>query len=103
MRLADLQKLDRVREPPERGPMCELLWSDPSDAADGVQPSRRGAGVLFGRGVVDEFLANNAPLALIVRSHEMVPEGVDYKFGGRLVTVFSAPNYCDSVFYIWPC
>ncbi|CAD6244547.1 GSCOCG00013385001-RA-CDS [Cotesia congregata] len=27
--LEDIQKLDRFREPPAYGPMCDLLWSDP--------------------------------------------------------------------------
>ena len=27
--LDDIKKLDRFREPPPYGPMCDLLWSDP--------------------------------------------------------------------------
>jgi hypothetical protein len=27
--LEELRKIDRDREPPEDGPMCEMLWSDP--------------------------------------------------------------------------
>jgi len=41
--LDDIRKIDRVREPPNEGLMCELLWSDPSDI-DGRQPSKRGVG-----------------------------------------------------------
>jgi len=26
---ADLDKIDRFREVPQEGPMCDLLWSDP--------------------------------------------------------------------------
>ena len=36
-----------LREPPDEGIMCELLWSDPS-AIPGRQPSKRGVGVAFG-------------------------------------------------------
>jgi serine/threonine-protein phosphatase 5 len=32
---------------------------------------------------------------MLVRSHEVKPEGFEYQKGGRVVTVFSAPNYCD--------
>ena len=27
--LDDIRKLDRFKEPPPYGPMCDLLWSDP--------------------------------------------------------------------------
>jgi serine/threonine-protein phosphatase 5 len=44
VKLEDIQKVDRVREPPEEGIMCEVLWSDPCDE-DGRQPSKRGVGI----------------------------------------------------------
>lgn len=31
VKLEDIAKIDRVREPPEEGIMCEVLWSDPMD------------------------------------------------------------------------
>ena len=34
-------------------------------------------------------------LAMLVRSHEVKPEGYEYQKGGKVLTVFSAPNYCD--------
>ena len=33
--------------------------------------------------------------AMLVRSHEVKPEGYEYQKGGKVLTVFSAPNYCD--------
>ena len=36
-------------------------------------------------------------LQLLVRSHEVKNEGFDVQHEGKCVTVFSAPNYCDSV------
>lgn len=44
VKLEDIQKVNRVREPPEDGIMCEVLWSDPCDI-DGRQPSKRGVGI----------------------------------------------------------
>jgi serine/threonine-protein phosphatase 5 len=41
--LAKIEAVDRRREPPESGIMCELLWSDPTDMP-GRQPSKRGVG-----------------------------------------------------------
>lgn len=34
---------------------------------------------------------------MLVRSHECKDEGYEVEADGRLVTVFSAPNYCDQV------
>jgi len=56
-------------------------------------PSDRGAGVFFGADVTERFCALNN-VALVVRSHECVPEGYQYMHDDRLVTVFSASKYC---------
>jgi serine/threonine-protein phosphatase 5 len=34
---------------------------------------------------------------LVVRSHEVKDEGYEIEHYGKLITVFSAPNYCDQV------
>ena len=33
--LDELKDLDRIRDPPEDGVMCDLLWSDPDDSNPG--------------------------------------------------------------------
>jgi serine/threonine-protein phosphatase 5 len=43
----DLRKVERNRQPPEEGIMCELLWSDPQ-VQNGRSPSKRGVGCQFG-------------------------------------------------------
>ncbi|RWW24998.1 hypothetical protein GW17_00010693, partial [Ensete ventricosum] len=37
---------------------------------------------------------------LVVRSHEVKDEGYEIEHSGKLITVFSAPNYCDQVITI---
>jgi len=93
--LDDIKKIDRFREPPDEGLMCEMLWSDPSPIP-GRTPSKRGVGVAFGPDVTRNFLESNK-LDLLVRSHEVKEDGYEVEHGGLLVTVFSAPNYCDQM------
>jgi serine/threonine-protein phosphatase 5 len=45
--LDDLREVDRNREPPDEGLMCECLWSDPTPVK-GRLPSKRGVGLQFG-------------------------------------------------------
>lgn len=93
--LADLRKVDRKREPPDSGLMSEMLWSDPQ-TWPGRAPSKRGVGCSFGPDVTKDFLRDNN-LEMVVRSHEVKPEGFEVTHDGHLVTIFSAPNYCDTV------
>ncbi|XP_031106475.1 serine/threonine-protein phosphatase PP-X isozyme 2 [Ipomoea triloba] len=88
-----IRTIDRKQEVPHDGPMCDLLWSDPEDIVDGWGLSPRGAGFLFGGGVVTTFNhANN--IDYICRAHQLVMEGYKWMFNNQIVTVWSAPNYC---------
>ena len=90
-----LNQLNRCRDIPEEGLMCEMLWSDPQEG-EGRAPNKRGVGVAFGPDVTDSFLKHNG-FDLLIRSHEVKPEGYVVEHGGKCVTVFSAPNYCDQL------
>ena len=98
--LTHLRGISRRREPPlhqtgfEDQVFEDLLWSDPRNI-QGRQPSERGAGIEFGQDVTNNFCAVNR-VALIVRSHECVPEGFEVLHGGRLITLFSASRYCGT-------
>ncbi|XP_049817278.1 serine/threonine-protein phosphatase 6 catalytic subunit-like [Aethina tumida] len=90
--LDQIRVLERNQEIPHKGPLCDLVWSDPEEV-DLWDSSPRGAGHLFGSKVTHDFLHINK-LSLICRAHQLVHEGYKYSFDGKLVTVWSAPNYC---------
>lgn len=93
--LDDIRNIKRGTEPPEKGLMSDLLWSDPQPF-DGKSPSKRGVGFAFGPDITASFLERNK-LSLLVRSHEVKEEGYLIEHGGKTITVFSAPNYCDTM------
>lgn len=91
--LDQIRVLDRKIEVPHEGPMCDLLWSDPEEGCSGWGISPRGAGYLFGGDAAELFCENNDFLR-ICRAHQLVMEGYKLHFRKRVVTVWSAPNYC---------
>jgi len=107
-KLDDIKNLDRFKEPPAFGPMCDLLWSDPleefgketSSSERFVHNSVRGCSYFYSFAAVCEFLHQNNLLSMI-RAHEAQDQG--YKMYRRnsatgfpsLITIFSAPNYLD--------
>ena len=104
-KIADINKINRFEEPPKNGPMCDLLWSDPCDKDDEaiemgfISNSTRGCSYVFGSKAATPFLEKNSIFS-IIRAHEAQLEGfkmynwekIDFP---SVITVFSAPNYCD--------
>uniref|UniRef100_A0A8C5JWX9 Serine/threonine-protein phosphatase n=2 Tax=Jaculus jaculus TaxID=51337 RepID=A0A8C5JWX9_JACJA len=79
--LDDIRKLDRFTEPPAFGPVCDLLWSDPSEDYGNekhlehyTHNSVRGCSYFFSYPAVCEFLQNNSLLS-IIRAHEAQDAG----------------------------
>lgn len=93
--LDDICRVKRGVEPFETGLMSDLLWSDPQPFP-GKAPSKRGVGFSFGPNITAAFLKRNN-LDLLVRSHEVKEEGYLVEHEGKTITVFSAPNYCDTM------
>ncbi|KAF0978534.1 hypothetical protein FDP41_002354 [Naegleria fowleri] len=106
--LDDINDIDRFREPPSNGPMCDLLWSDPMDDeeeeinpdSEFVNNELRGCSYVFSYEAVNSFLKDNNLLS-VIRAHEAQDEGYRlYKKGPStgfptVICIFSAPNYCD--------
>eukprot|EP00033_Pygsuia_biforma_P000133 GCRY01000168.1.p1 GENE.GCRY01000168.1~~GCRY01000168.1.p1 ORF type:complete len:306 (+),score=28.97 GCRY01000168.1:245-1162(+) len=90
--LDQVRVIDRKQEIPHDGAMCDMMWSDPEEI-EGWGLSPRGAGYLFGGDILKQFLQQNN-LRMLCRAHQLVMEGYKHMFDKRLVTVWSAPNYC---------
>ena len=90
-RIADIERpvVDFADDPV----IASLVWSDPRSDVSMYGVSPRGTGFCYGDEAVKKYLAENG-LTAIVRAHECVMEGVKSWFDGRVVTVFSASNYC---------
>jgi len=69
-----------------------LLWSDPSDRP-GYRHNVRGCGYTFGPDTTKVFCTQN-DVQFVCRAHQMVMEGYQWDHDGKLLTLFSAPNYC---------
>jgi serine/threonine-protein phosphatase 5 len=93
--LDDIREIKRNCQPPDAGIMTDLLWADPH-LQQGRGPSKRGVGLCFGPDITAAFLKLNG-LKMVVRSHEVKDQGYEVIHDGKLVTIFSAPNYCDNV------
>ncbi|RXH78359.1 hypothetical protein DVH24_001877 [Malus domestica] len=91
--LNQINTLKRPTDVPDSGLLCDLLWSDPSKDIEGWGPNDRGISFTFGAGRVTEFLQKH-DLDLICRAHQVVKDGYEFFADKKLVTIFSAPNYC---------
>jgi len=113
----DIQRVDRMIEPPGEGLLCDLLWSDPAPEEETLtmapgelkewkrltyrKNSTRGCSFEFGYAAVDKFVQQNN-IKAIIRAHEVKRMGYEehyFRNSGLeiapVITVFSAPNYCD--------
>jgi diadenosine tetraphosphatase ApaH/serine/threonine PP2A family protein phosphatase len=75
------------RHPEERF-LEDMLWSDPYEPLEGVYPSPRGAGQVFGKDVTSAVLkAFN--VRILIRGHEPCSEGFKIDHDGKVLTLFS--------------
>lgn len=118
--LRDIKELDRYQEVPREGPFCDLLWADPVDDEKETETEEyddpdsidaepttwfaynetRQCSYVFGIDAVTTFLKKNN-LTAIIRAHEAQFDGYKMQMINeqtqipRVITIFSAPNYCD--------
>ncbi|RCI02995.1 3',5'-cyclic-nucleotide phosphodiesterase (PDEase) (3':5'-CNP) [Rhizopus stolonifer] len=104
--LSDIDNINRFRETPTSGIMCDLVWADPYENFDDDEGPKfehnhvRGCSYFFGYNAVCNFVDKNKLLS-VIRAHEAQANG--YRMYRRskssgfpsLMTIFSAPNYID--------
>ncbi len=88
-----LKKIVRPTEVPDKGLLCDLLWSDPERGVEDWAPNQRGISVLFNEKIIKKTI-EDLDIDLICRAHQVVENGYEFFAQRRLITVFSAPNYC---------
>ncbi|PRP84802.1 calcineurin A [Planoprotostelium fungivorum] len=103
----DIDKIDRFREPPDSGPMCDLLWSDPAEVYSASSSTTfafndvRGCSYYVGYKATCDFLNRNNLLS-VIRAHEVQDQGYRMHLKNErtgfpsIITIFSAPNYLDA-------
>nr|CAH8862024.1 unnamed protein product [Trichobilharzia regenti] len=94
--LKKLEQLNEIRRPtevPDMGVICDLLWSDPDGSYTGWKENERGVSYTFGEDAVHRFM-KDCNVSLIVRAHQVVEDGYEFFADKKVVTVFSAANYC---------
>jgi len=114
--LKDISDINRFQEIPRQGPFCDLMWSDPypedEEEEQGASTwtvgpkttqftynDTRQCSYFYGVDAVSDFLERNN-LTSIIRAHEACFDGYKFLFISeeeipRVITIFSAPNYCD--------
>ncbi|KAI9184091.1 3',5'-cyclic-nucleotide phosphodiesterase (PDEase) (3':5'-CNP) [Blastocladiella emersonii ATCC 22665] len=105
--LDDLRNINRFREPPTHGIMCDLLWADPLEDFGQEKSNEsfvhnhvRGCSYFYSYHAACNFLEKNNLLS-IIRAHEAQDSG--YRMYKKtkttgfpsVITIFSAPNYLD--------
>lgn len=91
--LYQIFEIPRPTDVPDEGLLCDLLWADPDSQVNGWGYNARGVSYTFGHDIISEFL-QKYDLDLICRAHQVVEDGYEFQAERKLVTIFSAPNYC---------
>lgn len=100
----EINSIDRFREPPFTGVYCDILWSDPHPRFNMKLEysinTQRNCSFYFSHAAARKFLAKNN-LKCIIRGHEVQSDGYKLYVNeideiASVITIFSAPNYCDA-------
>jgi predicted phosphodiesterase len=88
--IEDIQKCNRLNLNFPDEILHQLAWNDPKEADFRFAANSRGRRVkAFGRKAFNEF-CENLDVELMIRGHEVFPDGFKTFFDGKLISVFSA-------------
>ena len=78
----------------------EILWSSPQEYIvkgdyTGNNSTTKYRNRTFNEKKLNEFLSQNN-LKMLLRSHDVIKAGIDKIYNNKLITIFSAPNYCGT-------
>mmetsp|Transcript_9461 Transcript_9461/g.12663 ORF Transcript_9461/g.12663 Transcript_9461/m.12663 type:complete len:130 (+) Transcript_9461:413-802(+) len=82
--LHNLDQLKEIRRPtdvPDKGLLCDLLWSDPDKDEKNWGENERGVSYVFGERALSNFNKAN-DIDLVCRAHQVVDDGYEF-FGNR--------------------
>lgn len=94
--LSNLKQVSKIQRPtdiPDDGLLTDLLWSDPDSSINDWSLNDRGVSYTFSKKNIADF-CSKFNFDLIIRGHMVVEDGYEFFARKKLVTIFSAPNYC---------
>jgi diadenosine tetraphosphatase ApaH/serine/threonine PP2A family protein phosphatase len=88
--IADIDAVNRHSEELDSEVLFQMAWNDPREGDFEFGPNSRGGNSkIFGEKAFNRF-CEKLGIDLMVRAHEVIPEGARTFFGGRLFSIFSA-------------
>ena len=82
-----------IQQPDPDTAAIDLLWSDPHPSLKGYSKNTvRGVSVFFGADALALF-CEKLKLEMVVRAHQVMPNGYSVFANRKLVTIFTAPRY----------
>lgn len=95
--LDDINKCVRGDTIPDDGLLCDLTWSDPKKHSNPNNwiKNDRGVSYFFNENALDDFM-NATGIQMVCRAHQSIKTGFQFFNKQKLITVFSAPNYCGN-------
>uniref|UniRef100_A0A914QHH6 Serine/threonine-protein phosphatase n=1 Tax=Panagrolaimus davidi TaxID=227884 RepID=A0A914QHH6_9BILA len=97
--LISLSQIDEICRPiSEPTGLAEcLLWSDPEPGMSGFAPNKsRGVAYIFGKDAVEEK-CQKLGVEKIIRGHQLVDSGFDTFADGKVITIFTASSYHETI------
>jgi protein phosphatase len=83
---------------PSKSFLEEILWNDPEEI-EGLYPSPRGAGKIFGKDVTERIL-KILGVKTLIRSHQPQEEGISVNHDGLILTITSTKVYGGKAAYL---